>query len=1125
MKKFIYILLCVLALSLPLSAQSTTTVTATHVADASGAAIPSGLLCFEPVDATGAVTGFRVGSIQVVAQERCFLVSNGSIGTGNTLVSTPTSLYYHIRVRSRQQTVIRDFGLTGITGSSWTLDTFDPNYSVVPVATLSVGTVTTLAPGTPATAALRSGGGGGAYLMDVGIPQGTPGVNCSSGSLFECDMTVPVVSPGVKTGKLDGIYMVDGTQYSTVYSAVDACIADTTVSSCVIDARMSCILVGSSADVIHGFDPYNDNPTHPKRVMLLLGPCSDYTLQQGSTNGTIVLRTGMNIIGTGGGATSSVWATKVSCNGDTTSVAGACLQLPTSGDTDVHSVDVEKVAFYGASFNSTGNPQICLNFDISSAPGGSRLEKSRFFQLACRGFYGDDMRLWGSPSSNTAEIQFNKFDELTLLRDVHGADYALDIQGGVANNEFYGGEIGTASGSSFACDTSGPHGATDIFIGGSTTPATMNFTSYSVLDGVATVTYTGATTKPISANTVTLAGFTGVRASDFNGTSVKILASGLTQTLDSGTNTYYGTFTFYTNAVDTATTTDSGTGTTYANLNPYSNAFYRTTIQYGGQLIVLGGAERTMFHATHSEGLSTCPATTQGVKLIPGGSGNVANTFDGGSMNTYIGGGGNPTGVLFDSSLSNNSNALTVTHFRYVCPTYAVLAPVVSGQINNQVINWRDNYGSTTCANPPLFVGVVPSVTSNANMPGLNGPVYNVTGTAQVCSIAQWRAPGERLELHSQSSSGFTLGGCTAPTVTVTTGAALVTSGGSATLTVTAANATTVTIAGSDGSNYTLSSTGGTRTVNPTATTTYIATATSSQGSVTATVVVNVGTGITTTGTLTTAAASVRGGNSTTLTAAASNATSVSIAGSDGSSYTLTSTGGTQLISPTTTTVYTLTATGGTGTVTASVTVNVNQLGNINAGDYTGGLLLKTGEVAVLGNNGLGAWDIVSGPAKWSNVTPSGTPSTSQTCLATSGTACTWGYTPFSMRSICTGTMTSTSTIWFNGLGSSTSTCTTTGSSKQTGMIMPHAGTATSLSVYCGSAGLHSDSGVVTVYKALATSGGLNAQTMTCTVGTGNTCTDSAHSFNYNATDIIGVSLQASATGTETLGNCTVAIQ
>lgn len=178
MRKVLISLLCALALAVPLSAQSTTSITATHVADPSGTAIASGLLCFMPVDATDKITGFRSGSTQVAAVEKCFVVSNGVMQSGATVVPTPAGIYYHIRLRNRQQTttIMRDYGMTVITGSSWTLDTYDPSMAVLPVQTITVGTVTQLSPGSSPTATIT---GSNPLLLNLGIPQGQTGATGS----------------------------------------------------------------------------------------------------------------------------------------------------------------------------------------------------------------------------------------------------------------------------------------------------------------------------------------------------------------------------------------------------------------------------------------------------------------------------------------------------------------------------------------------------------------------------------------------------------------------------------------------------------------------------------------------------------------------------------------------------------------------------------------------------------------------------------------------------------------------------------------------------------------------------------------------------------------------------------
>lgn len=158
-----------------------TTISASGVADSFTPPLASAKLCFAPVDATGTATGFRVGSIQVVSTPVCGLVSNGVLQSGLSVVATPTGIFYRISAQNRTTSVIiRDYGMTPITGSAWTLDSYDPSTAVLPVSTITMGTVTTLAPGTGASCGI--GGTSPTYLLNCSIPQGATGAT-GSGTL------------------------------------------------------------------------------------------------------------------------------------------------------------------------------------------------------------------------------------------------------------------------------------------------------------------------------------------------------------------------------------------------------------------------------------------------------------------------------------------------------------------------------------------------------------------------------------------------------------------------------------------------------------------------------------------------------------------------------------------------------------------------------------------------------------------------------------------------------------------------------------------------------------------------------------------------------------------------------
>ena len=172
-KLFVFALTLAAFMASP-NAVSQTTISASSVTDPFLHALPTARLCFAPVDVTGKSTGFRVGSTQVVPAEVCAKVTSGVMESGKTLAPTPTGVYYHIYARaSNSGAVIRDYGMTPITGSTWTMDTYDPATMAVLPHAITMGSVTTLAPGSSADCTLS---GSGPYYLNCGIPQGTPGV-------------------------------------------------------------------------------------------------------------------------------------------------------------------------------------------------------------------------------------------------------------------------------------------------------------------------------------------------------------------------------------------------------------------------------------------------------------------------------------------------------------------------------------------------------------------------------------------------------------------------------------------------------------------------------------------------------------------------------------------------------------------------------------------------------------------------------------------------------------------------------------------------------------------------------------------------------------------------------------
>lgn len=105
---------------------------------------------------------------------------------------------------------------------------------------------------------------------------------------------------------------------------------------------------------------------------------------------------------------------------------------------------------------------------------------------------------------------------------------------------------------------------------------------------------------------------------------------------------------------------------------------------------------------------------------------------------------------------------------------------------------------------------------------------------------------------------------------------------------------------------------------------------------------------------------------------------------------------------------------------------------------------------------------------------------------------------PNVLQGSCSGVATASSTLGLYGLGQSTAlTCTST--TTTLGPVMQQGGTLLGLSATSTAAGVNASSGVVTVLKnGIATS-------ITCTIGTGTSCSDFAHSTAYNQGDVISV--------------------
>lgn len=124
---------------------------------------------------------------------------------------------------------------------------------------------------------------------------------------------------------------------------------------------------------------------------------------------------------------------------------------------------------------------------------------------------------------------------------------------------------------------------------------------------------------------------------------------------------------------------------------------------------------------------------------------------------------------------------------------------------------------------------------------------------------------------------------------------------------------------------------------------------------------------------------------------------------------------------------------------------------------------------------------------------------------------------PGSLQGSCSGTATAASTLGFYGFGEQTAlTCTST--TVNIGPVMAAAGTLIGFKATASAGGVNASSGVVTILKNGAATG------LTCTIGTGTSCTDFtiAHATAYVLGDVI--SAQFTTQAAETLANLKVSV-
>ena len=111
------------------------------------------------------------------------------------------------------------------------------------------------------------------------------------------------------------------------------------------------------------------------------------------------------------------------------------------------------------------------------------------------------------------------------------------------------------------------------------------------------------------------------------------------------------------------------------------------------------------------------------------------------------------------------------------------------------------------------------------------------------------------------------------------------------------------------------------------------------------------------------------------------------------------------------------------------------------------------------------------------------------------------------LQGACTGTATASSTLGLFPLGQFTAT-TCTSTTVNIGQVMNRTGTLLNLQVTAGTGGVNASSGVFTVLK------NGSATALTCTVGTGISCSDVTHTAAFAAGDIISIQFTTQAAET-----------
>ncbi len=221
MRKLLGFIFCFL---IPVPCLAQVAISASHVMDAFQRPIASAKLCFAPVDSTASPVGYRVGSMQIIPGEACATVTNGVAQSGLGVAPSPAGTYYHVYLKTPfSNAIVRDFGMTAITGSSWSLDSFDSTNVVQPVGA-PPGSILNIVSGSTATSmsGLLKGNGTTVGPAVAGTDYDAPGAAASEASrATAAEATKHPLMSGVASDGSNGLAVAGSVAASTVSANVN----------------------------------------------------------------------------------------------------------------------------------------------------------------------------------------------------------------------------------------------------------------------------------------------------------------------------------------------------------------------------------------------------------------------------------------------------------------------------------------------------------------------------------------------------------------------------------------------------------------------------------------------------------------------------------------------------------------------------------------------------------------------------------------------------------------------------------------------------------------------------------------------------------------------------------------